>query len=561
MILNVPSNKIVNIGEAAFRALTANEDGSIPAYLLDLSGKFIYVSPSWLRHTGKTEDEVLGQQIHLMGLKFYGSDEFYKTMRDMIIDRGYFNFNQEIFGDQMASNQITPINSLEGEQLGYVGFIKNICDSVSEDSGNTQVFESLGLYIYSFDILDGFLKKTRHSPACEKVTGYSTNDFEKDPNLWHKMVYPDDLIHLFEFNKKLMAGEEVDYVEHRIITKDKRVRWIRNSPVVTKDNTGKTINVTGVIQNVTEQKLAHEILVKHKNIKPYAGLRLENRLSLQDKKIVSLEKKLEGVLAKKTKTYDEFVVEQAIKPPIFNYKKRPAIFDIDFSDNIFAGKGYILDDPGSDRGQDILSKHLKNGLNGLIIGRVKPEKFSEIYGTETNVIWLGTEKSIENFIPPTRLMSLKNAIIDFMDNSMDSMILISRPELLIIENGFNKFLNFLTSMMDYAIKSNARVLVSMDYLTISDRELRVLKEELEELDSDNKNTLPRKHYLMLEHIRIQNNRGIKPTKTQLAEALDISRNTVTKYLEDLTRQGLVKLTTMGNSQPIEVTEKGRKTIG
>ena len=65
------------------------------------------------------------------------------------------------------------------------------------------------------------------SPSCERITGYTQNEFIADPNLLARMVHPEDR-QAFDKHKLLVHDETagIDNVEYRIITRDGQERWI-----------------------------------------------------------------------------------------------------------------------------------------------------------------------------------------------------------------------------------------------------------------------------------------------------------------------------------------------
>ncbi len=113
-------------------------------------------------------------------------------------------------------------------------------------------------YVYTVTIEDGKAVKTVHGPGCISVTGYSSEDYEKDPELWYRMVHKRDREKVLEQAKRALAGEDVAPIEHRIMHRDGSIRWIRNSIVVTRDSNGKPIAYDGLINNITERKRAEQ---------------------------------------------------------------------------------------------------------------------------------------------------------------------------------------------------------------------------------------------------------------------------------------------------------------
>jgi PAS domain S-box-containing protein len=111
-------------------------------------------------------------------------------------------------------------------------------------------------YIYTVTIREGVATDTFHGPGCVSVTGYTSEDYEEDPELWYRMVFVQDKKMVLEQARLAVSGEEVPPLEHRIIHRDGSIRWIRNKIVVTKDEQGKPIAYDGLINDITELKKA-----------------------------------------------------------------------------------------------------------------------------------------------------------------------------------------------------------------------------------------------------------------------------------------------------------------
>jgi PAS domain S-box-containing protein len=115
-------------------------------------------------------------------------------------------------------------------------------------------------YIYTVKIENGHVVNTLHSPACVIVTGYSDEEFDRDPYLWFHMVHEEDRNALQRHVEKVMINANVDSMEHRILRRDGQVRWVRNTPVRHYDPYGKLASYDGLVQDITEQKEAEEAL-------------------------------------------------------------------------------------------------------------------------------------------------------------------------------------------------------------------------------------------------------------------------------------------------------------
>ncbi|GAB4281760.1 MAG: EAL domain-containing protein [Oscillatoriaceae cyanobacterium] len=117
------------------------------------------------------------------------------------------------------------------------------------------LLESVTDYVYTVKVENERVLATNHGPGCVAVTGYSSEEYAADPDLWHKMVHPEDLAAVTKQGIACLEGRAYP-LEHRIIRKNGEVRWVRNTPVVRKDSAGKVIAYEGSIRDITERKQA-----------------------------------------------------------------------------------------------------------------------------------------------------------------------------------------------------------------------------------------------------------------------------------------------------------------
>ena len=115
-------------------------------------------------------------------------------------------------------------------------------------------------YIFTVEVEDGIAVKTLHTPVCEPVTGYTAEEFENDPFLWFNMVVEEDQEIVRGHALRILKGENIGRIEHRIRRKDGSVRWVSNTPVLHLDLWGTLISYDGVIRDITERKQAEEAL-------------------------------------------------------------------------------------------------------------------------------------------------------------------------------------------------------------------------------------------------------------------------------------------------------------
>jgi PAS domain S-box-containing protein len=98
--------------------------------------------------------------------------------------------------------------------------------------------------------------------GCVPVTGYNPEDYKADPYLWHSMIHPDDWMMVENSLKEILAGHGVTPIEHRIIRRDGKVVWIRNTMAPYYDGDGHLIRYDGLIEDISERKRAEEEIQK-----------------------------------------------------------------------------------------------------------------------------------------------------------------------------------------------------------------------------------------------------------------------------------------------------------
>ncbi|MBK6604006.1 MAG: PAS domain-containing protein [Leptospiraceae bacterium] len=105
--------------------------------------------------------------------------------------------------------------------------------------------------------------------------GYDAEDFYKNPNLWNECIFEEDrqkVMDAFTKIKEIGFFEE----EYRIITKDKKIKWVKDKAWLVRDNLkSEIIRIDGISRDITEEKNNLEQIreLSEKAIKQNAFLR------------------------------------------------------------------------------------------------------------------------------------------------------------------------------------------------------------------------------------------------------------------------------------------------
>ena len=116
-------------------------------------------------------------------------------------------------------------------------------------------------YHYTVQLENGQSVQSAHGPGCQAVTGFTPDEYAADPDLWLRRVHPEDRPAVLAQAERVKAGEAAPPLLHRILHKNGQVRWVRNIVVPCRDPHGRLRAYDGLVDDITERKLADEKLV------------------------------------------------------------------------------------------------------------------------------------------------------------------------------------------------------------------------------------------------------------------------------------------------------------
>jgi PAS domain S-box-containing protein len=241
---------------------------------IDVNGLYTYANPVVEEILGYRPEELIGKK------HFY--DFFHPDIRETFkkaafevfekkaVFRNFINPNVHKNGNTVILEASgLPVLDSKGDLLGYRGSDRDItlrkkAEVALRESEERykRMVSAVTTYTYSVEVSEGVAVSTQHSVGCIQVTGYKPEDYESDSYLWHKMIYPDDKMTVETSVKEILAGHEVSPIEHRLIRRDGRVVWVRDTMVPYYDVNGRIFRYDGLIEDITERKLAEEKIQK-----------------------------------------------------------------------------------------------------------------------------------------------------------------------------------------------------------------------------------------------------------------------------------------------------------
>ena len=104
------------------------------------------------------------------------------------------------------------------------------------------------------------------SPSCERITGYSPEEFINDPGLLVKIVHPDDHSTVVNHLGGEQSLEELPSIDFRIITRSGEERWINHNCQAVYGADGSYLGRRGGNRDISKRKQMEEELLKIKKL-------------------------------------------------------------------------------------------------------------------------------------------------------------------------------------------------------------------------------------------------------------------------------------------------------
>lgn len=97
------------------------------------------------------------------------------------------------------------------------------------------------------------------SPGYERIWGRTTQSLYENPRSFIEAIHPDDVERVISDLGSQRTGQPFSH-EYRIVRPDGAIRWVWDRGFPVQDNAGKVTSYAGIAQDITERKLAEDLL-------------------------------------------------------------------------------------------------------------------------------------------------------------------------------------------------------------------------------------------------------------------------------------------------------------
>jgi diguanylate cyclase (GGDEF)-like protein/PAS domain S-box-containing protein len=108
------------------------------------------------------------------------------------------------------------------------------------------------------DALDDAASTVYISPQVETLLGYAPKEWIADPDLWLRLIHPEDRARALAENQRHNETGESFSLDYRIYRKDGRLGWVHDEARIVRDERGVPTFSLGVMTDITEMKRADE---------------------------------------------------------------------------------------------------------------------------------------------------------------------------------------------------------------------------------------------------------------------------------------------------------------
>jgi PAS domain S-box-containing protein len=130
----------------------------------------------------------------------------------------------------------------------------------ASESRYKRLLESITNYVYTVTFENGRPAGTLHRLGCESLSGFTPDDYAREPDLWYRMVHEDDRETVLRMAEQILTETKPVALEHRIRHKDGSIRWIHNTLVPQVNSDKEIVSYDGIVADITDRKRAEEEL-------------------------------------------------------------------------------------------------------------------------------------------------------------------------------------------------------------------------------------------------------------------------------------------------------------
>ena len=249
----------IALRESEFQLITSNEHDIVS--VADIAGRIIRVNDKFCDISGYRREELIGENHRLLKSNHH-PDSFYKEMWQTISNgknwHGLICNSKKDGTEYWVESTIVPFLDENGKPYKYVSARTDVTKVIQSEARleRSQKFANIGTWDWNIETGDLFW-----SDRIWPLFGYVKETTDTTYENFLAAIHPDDRKSVTDaVNDCLENGAEYN-IEHRVIWPDKSIHWLHESGNVVRDLDNKPQHMLGVVQDITERKMAEYALI------------------------------------------------------------------------------------------------------------------------------------------------------------------------------------------------------------------------------------------------------------------------------------------------------------
>ncbi len=261
-------SEAVRSSEKRLRGITDSANDAI--IMMNPSGEFTYWNPAAESIFGYTQEEAIGQDLHLLMVSEHdltahmsGFREFRRSGHGNAVGK-----TVELKGRCKNGHEILVELSMSAislkDEWHAIGIIRDVTErtrteqaiKISEEKFR-QLTENIREVFWMMDAAGTEIMYV--SPAYEQIWGRTCKSLYETPMDWIEAILPADRQLAQEIFAKQLQGEKIDS-EYRISTLNGQEKWIRDRAFPIRNQEGELVRIAGIAEEITERRQSEILL-------------------------------------------------------------------------------------------------------------------------------------------------------------------------------------------------------------------------------------------------------------------------------------------------------------
>ncbi|WP_159876958.1 EAL domain-containing protein [Aquitalea denitrificans] len=233
--------------------------------ITNMDARIEYVNEAFLKNTGYSQDEVLGQNPRILHAGKTSAETYadlWSTLMAGAVWEGEFINRRKDGSEYVEAVVIAPLRQQDGKVSHYVAIKDDITDKKAAIEAIRQselkfhtMMDWASDWVYWIKPDGQFHYMT---PSAEKISAYRAGEFERNPALLDAIIHPEDRAQWLARQHTHDSAMETVGLDLRICRKDGDIRWVNYTcrPIYGED--GSYLGQRATLHDITERKEAED---------------------------------------------------------------------------------------------------------------------------------------------------------------------------------------------------------------------------------------------------------------------------------------------------------------